>query len=99
MLLTRSRNDELPGAVRICEAGLNWAVMPWLVGMLSEAVAPDLTAGSVCEVAMAANCKSPGEAKLTAPVVIGIHCDSPGASVTVVVPRLATRAAGPPRAR
>src|SRR5579863_7392221 len=67
--------------------------------MLSAAVAALCTAGAVSDVAVATRGNDPGTAKLTALVVIDTSCETPGASVTLLVPRVAARAAGAARAR
>ena len=89
----------VPGWARVCEAGLNCAVTLWVDGIVRSAVAAFWTAGLLLDVAAAVRFRVPGKAKSTAPVVIGTTCDAPGASVTLVAPRLATSAAGPARAR
>jgi hypothetical protein len=76
-----------------------FAVSPTVGGTLMEAVAEDWTAGLPCDVAIAVRFRVPGSAKLIGPVVIGTTCDAPGASVTWVVPRVATSPAGPATAR
>src|SRR4051812_45223568 len=67
--------------------------------MVSDAAAADRTNGLVRDVAAAVRLSEPGTANPTAEVVIGTVTEAPGARVTWLVPRVATRAAGPPRER
>ena len=63
-------------------------------------MAQAVTAGLVCDVAIAIRFREPGTAKLTAPVRDRDRLRGAGASVTdVVCARVATSAAGPPSVR
>ena len=72
---------------------------PEVVAIVRLAEVLAVTAELVCDVAVTVRFREPGVAKLTALVVIGTTCDAPAASVTDVVLRLATSAAGPARLR
>jgi hypothetical protein len=82
VLLTSSRNDEVPGTGSTCTDGVSWAVRPLMTGTVTAAEALSRTSGLASDRANALRSNVPGTAKLTAPVVIVTTREAPGASVT-----------------
>ena len=72
---------------------------PVVDAMVNAALADPATTGLSCDVAVAIRLSDPCAAKPVDPIVIGMVCELPAASVTWVWPSVAATAAGPPSAR